>query len=260
MNCYHLIAHISSSVVKIIQSTLIIIFSFLRYPIVKRVILYLLLFSSSGIVRSQSDSLMNLPKYDLKTYHFGFVFGVNKMYFNVRTFFNPNIVNSTTVNPDFSGLGFNIGVVANMRLNKFLDLRFLPELAFGSRSLVFNYQSKVQKYDYKTTQLNFPLLLKIKYKRIMNSRLYLTLGSKYQLALTDKQNPASASPIIKMRNNDFCFQLGTGFDKYLKYFKFSPEVDFSFGLRDLILHDNTIFSNSIQNISSRSVEVYFYFE
>lgn len=92
-----------------------------------------------GIVKSQNDEPLNLTHYDLKPYHFGLGLGLNKMYFHVDP--SMNVVDSMRPNSTPGNIGFNLDVVANYRLNNFIDLRFIPELSFCSQPLIFMFST-----------------------------------------------------------------------------------------------------------------------
>lgn len=215
-----------------------------------------------GFIKSQNDKPINLTKYDIKPYHFGFSLGFNKFDFHIDP--NMNITDSIRPNSDPSNFGFNFGVVANYRLNNFIDLRFIPELSFSKQSLIYyvlnNGSFSKESYSFETSQLNFPLLFKIKYKRLKNYRPYLILGCKYRLDLSRKQTPPLTNQFIQINDNDFGLEVGAGLDIYLKYFKFSPEIDFSLGLKNLNQKNNSLYSRSIDKLTSRVIVLYFYFE
>ena len=53
----------------------------LKRKIVLCILLCLLL---SGNILAQAEKVMNLPKFDLDPYHFGFILGYNQMFFNIK--------------------------------------------------------------------------------------------------------------------------------------------------------------------------------
>ena len=47
------------------------------------------------------------------------------------------------------------------------------------------------------------------------------------------------------------YEIGVGIDFYLEYFKFSPEFKATFGLLDMLVKEETIYSSSIKkNVNS----------
>jgi len=119
-------------------------------------------------------ALENLPRYDFATYQFRFSLCINKMDFAVSYYFQSykqldslNLFNRAT-------MGFNIGIVSNLRLGTFFDLRFFPTLSFGARDL--DYTMRKNSTTYVTDKVNrhqhflISLLLKYKSARLYNTR------------------------------------------------------------------------------------------
>ena len=67
-------------------------------------------------------------------------------------------------------------------------------------------------------------------------------------------------PKIRLKNFDLAWEVGFGIDFYLPYFKFSPEIKFSSGLRDMVVRDNTQFTSSIKKMNSNIWMLSFHFE
>ena len=65
---------------------------------------------------------------------------------------------------------------------------------------------------------------------------------------------------MKLKKSDFCYEAGFGIDIFFPYFKFSIEAKASWGLRDLLVKDKDIFSNSIDKLSSKLFLISFNFE
>ena len=55
-------------------------------------------------------------------------------------------------------------------------------------------------------------------------------------------------------------EIGFGIDFYLEYFKFSPQIKISYGLLNLLTEDNTIFTNSINRLTTNGWMLSFTFE
>ena len=207
----------------------------------------------------------NLPKYDLKPYHFGFALCLNEMNFSVHP--NPNYKSADSLltiesSPQW---GFNIGIVSNLRLGTYADLRFLPTLSFGNR--VLNYKIRkdssiiTSSKNIESTYLDFPLLLKYKSKRLNNARAYIITGAQYSIDLASQaKKKDKKNELIRLKSNDIMYQFGVGFDFYLEYFKFSTELKMSYGIRDLLERDNTVFTSSINRLNSKIFQLSFLFE
>ena len=53
---------------------------------------------------------------------------------------------------------------------------------------------------------------------------------------------------IKLKKSDLMYEVGFGIDFYLEYFKFAPEFKATFGLVDMLVNDDSIYSSSIKKM------------
>jgi len=217
---------------------------------------------------SQRSKVINLPKYDLKPYHFGFVLGVNQMFFSMRTYEDLNSINDTlfAINTD-PDLGFNIGIITNLRLGRHFDLRFIPTLSFGERNIIYNlgvrdslFIDVVKKIE--STYMDFPINIRFKSKRVNNFRAYVLTGFKYSLDLASKAKDKDTDDEIhvKLYKNDYLFEFGVGFEFYATFFKFGTELKMSYGMRDLLKRENNIYTDGIEKLSSKIFQISLTFE
>lgn len=208
----------------------------------------------------------NLPSYDLKKYHFGFVLGLNRMDFAVRPKEDFKEFDSLFVLTSRPEWGFDIGIVSNLRLGQYFDLRFIPTLSFGDRNLnyLLAYKDTIIYEEVKkveSTLLQFPFLFKYKAARLTNFRPYVVGGVKYTLDLASKQEKKDDDEVlVKLRKHDYAFELGVGFDFYLEYFKFATELKMAYGIRDLLVRDETIYTTPIDRLGSKTLMISFLFE
>lgn len=163
--------------------------------------------------------------------------------------------------------GFTLGIVSNLHLGNMLDLRFLPSLSFGERSLDYTINNPARESiifrekKVESTFLEFPLLLKYKSLRLNNGRAYLIGGFKYVIDLASQDRiDDNNENLLKLKRNDINYELGFGIDFYLPYFKFSPEIKVAYGLNNLIVRDNSIYTNSLESIRSKAIFISFTFE
>ena len=258
----------------------------LRNP---QIYLFLILLCITGNAFSQSRLVPNKPEYDNAPYHFGFLLGINEMFFTVKTnpgyqykfyYNNDSIQQIPDQNSDSANVfnveatptfGFAIGIIGNLRLGEYFDLRFMPTLTFGERNLNYtikNYnRNEAPELLYVTknvqsTFVEFPLWVKYKGKRIHNVRPYIMAGGKYSMDLASnakKKSDASAANVF-INKKDFYALGGVGFDFYTAYFKFGTEISMSYGLFDILKHDNSIYTGSIEKMSSKVFQISFTFE
>lgn len=233
---------------------------------------------------AQKRKVLNLPSYDQQPYHFGFILGINHMLFTIKPVDNiANIKWNSDQSPDVFGdsmyvysvtstptPGFSVGILANLRLGKYTDLRFIPSLLFGERLLNYNilrYRNdeplfvEVQK-SITSTIVEIPLEFRYKSKRLNNFRAYVLGGVKYSLDLASqkKAKGSEANSTVKLRRNDISLEVGAGFEFYTTYFKFGTELKMGYGFRNLVIPEDNIYSGSIDYLRSKAFLLSFTFE
>ena len=161
--------------------------------------------------------------------------------------------------------GFNLGIVSNLRLGKYTDLRFIPTLVFGERILnySFNNQSNLpsQEKRIESTMIDFPFSLKYKSERYNNFRTYVMCGIKYSLDIASQSEiDDEGQELVKLNNHDLMIEGGFGIDFYLQYFKFSPQIKLSHGIINILTKDSTLYTETINNLKTSSWMISFTFE
>lgn len=218
-------------------------------------------------LNAQKRKVYNLPNYDKQKIHFGFILGLNWLDFTVNSVRDFRALDTLMSVESSRAPGFTLGIVSNLHLGNMLDLRFLPSLSFGERSLDYTIDNPAKESiifrekRVESTFLEFPLLLKYKSLRVNNGRAYLIGGFKYviDLASQDKIDDNNEN-LLKLKRNDINYELGFGIDFYLPYFKFSPEIKVAYGLNNLLVRDNSIYTNSLESIRSKGIFLSFTFE
>jgi len=252
----------------------------------KKVLIFLSVLLNISCAYSQRG-FQNLKDYDYDPYHFGFLLGVNQMGFSIKQDLSQfNIPIDAT---QFNGLtgqmdtllsvepksttGFTIGIVANLRISDHFDLRFIPSLSFGERTLIYTYNMPnlnsgrllvAEPMSLKSTMLEFPLNLKYKGNRINNARPYVIGGLKYAMDLSSdakKADNQAGDYSDKLKQTDLYGELGAGFDLYFDWFKMGIEAKMSYGLRDIIVRDTpSIYNTSVSRMGSKIFQLSFTFE
>ncbi|MCQ2286023.1 MAG: PorT family protein [Bacteroidales bacterium] len=210
----------------------------------------------------------NLQKYDRQLLHFGFLVGYNQFDFLIKSESDLSKYDSLMVINTTSLSGFNLGIVTNLRMGKYFDLRFIPGLAFGDRIVNYtvqyaNGERLVNKKNIESVYMDLPLLVKFKSSRMHNVRAYVVAGAQYSLDLISaakKKNKKNDEIILKLYPNDVQAQVGVGLDFYCTYFKFSTEFKMSFGLVNLLVKENNAYAESVTSLKSKLMEISFTFE
>lgn len=221
-------------------------------------------------VYGQRETTKNLPKFDHRFMHFGFLLGLNSADFVLERFpIGSHGADSLFVLEPYSATGFNLGIISSLHLGEYFSIRFTPNLAFSSRSLVYKFETyegpKQYTKEIESTLINFPLNIKYKSVRINNFSAYIIFGGAYSLDLASNAGHENISTnpndiVVAIKRGDYMGQLGFGTDFYLEYFKFGIELKMSYGLRDLLDHDGTQFSTPIDKLSSKMFLLSFTFE
>jgi hypothetical protein len=209
----------------------------------------------------------NLPNYDNKLVHFGFVLGINYAGFASKPVSDLNPFDSIMEIGSRFMVGFDVGLVANLHLGRFFDLRFIPTLSLLDRrvnySIRFPHSTFTRTQGIESVNLDLPLLIRLKSSRIANNlRFYAIAGGQYSidLASRSKKRTSPENSAIKLRLDDFQLQAGVGMDFYLQFFKFSIEAKMSFGMIDLLKREKTAYSQSVQYLRSNTFHISFLFE
>jgi hypothetical protein len=68
----------------------------------------------------------------------------------------------------------------------------------------------------------------------------------------DVENNVAEEILVKTLSNDFAVEFGGGFDFFLQYFKFGIELKMAIGLPNILVPEDTQFSNPIESLRSRT--------
>ena len=211
----------------------------------------------------------NLINADNRLYHFGFILGLNWM--------DANPTNAAVQDPETGEIwfgedtkmsaGFSVGIVSDLRIFRWLDLRFCPVLFFNERHFHFRdvdgNDAPVGDLTVQSNMMEFPLTFKIRGQRKGNYRPYLLAGG----ALTMDLGRDSEATLM-LKQIDYGVEFGTGLDIYLPYFKFCPEFKIYIGLGDVLERDrpdiadvsDLKYTNTLSKLTSRLFILSFNFE
>jgi len=205
--------------------------------------------------------ILNLQNEDKKFLNWGYYLGFNQYDFKFE--YNndlPDVLVSKNV-------GFNVGLIGEMRLNNYLDLRFEPGLFYSKRDLGFpGFTSENDAIrEVQSTYISFPLLLKASALRIGNWKPFVIGGfsAAINLASNEESPDDNSSGTFRMKKQVYNYELGFGIDFYLEYFKFSPSIRGVFALTDELVRDvdpNSPWTSNIASMKTRGIFVNFTFE
>jgi len=181
---------------------------------------------------AQKQKVKNQPYGDFKLYHFGITVGMN---FQDMILTNSGLTNENgetwfATIPNYSP-GFTVGLIADLFLNPYMNLRFTPSLSFGDKSFEFVEQESDERFKtiVRSNYLMAPLDLKIRSMRLNNYRPYIIAGAYAALDLGIKKD----EPLL-LKPMNYGITIGLGCDFYLPIIKIAPEIRFCFGLNNII--------------------------
>lgn len=215
-------------------------------------------------VHAQNNDKINLPNYDKKWLHYGFVIGTHFSSMGLQ--YNENFTDRRmdtlhSIMPK-NTFGFSLGLIVNLRLNQFFDLRLLPEVSFYEHHITYNYINESQHNELiESTFVEFPLLVKYKSERRKNTRMYLVGGIEPGIEATGSKDPQLMEDKLIIEDANMSISVGVGLDIYYPLFKFSPEIRYSHGITNLLspVNDNHL-SEGINRLTTNTVTLYFLFE
>lgn len=205
------------------------------------------------------QKVRNLPNFDYKKYHFGFLLSVNTSDFNIS--YKPDYTFEDTLMSveNVPQSGFNLALMASYDITPNFHLRFVPGLSFQDRGLDYTFLSQDEPLTIvKRTEavyLELPLLMKFRTNRVNNFAAYALVGGKYgrdMQSQKDVDNTNAADVIIRLKDNDFAVEAGGGFDFFLPFFKLSIEMKSAFGFSNLLIDEPTIFASPLDKLRTRT--------
>ncbi|MDD2299075.1 MAG: porin family protein [Fermentimonas sp.] len=230
-------------------------------------IVYILLFLSlSANINAQHRKLQNLPYADRRIFHLGFTLGLHTqdLILSHSGFMNENGEVWFSEIPEYSP-GIAVGLIGDMYINDYLNLRFVPTLYLGDKLFMFKEHISGDEFSLRirSNYISIPVYLKLSARRTDNFRPYILMGGYNNLELARKKNLA-----VLLKQNDFGIEFGIGCDFYLPMFKLAPELKFSFGLIDVLekdrvdLKDEEVlkYSNSLSKATTRMITLSLNFE
>ncbi|PIA79623.1 PorT protein [Gaetbulibacter sp. 4G1] len=170
--------------------------------------------------------------------------------------------------------GFSVGLIGNLRINKFIDLRLEPGLLITTRELYYSQtyfegfpdlNNSDLKREVKSTYIHIPLLVKLSTKRINNFKPFIVGGVSTALNLSSNEtNPNdNSNGQFRTKKNMLFYELGFGVDLYLYNFKFTPSIRGLFAINDELVRDtdpNSPWTSNIASMKTRGVFINFTFQ
>lgn len=210
----------------------------------------------------------NLRDFDNRKIHFGFSFGFNSSGLKLTEKLGyPNTDGFEVLSINAQKMpGFNLGLIADYHITPIFNIRFVPELAFEGRRLIYEIKDEPQMIkDIESTIIHFPLLFKFRTLRIHNFASYIVGGAMYSIDASskskfDNKTVGYEEMVIKTKPNSGNATLGLGTDFFLPYFKFGIELRWNIGLDNVFIQDDSFFSAPIDKLYNRGYQIRLTFE
>ncbi|MFT4061327.1 MAG: porin family protein [Edaphocola sp.] len=197
----------------------------------------------------------NMPEHDSKLYYFGLTFGANMSSFRINSSQSFALADTyKVVQPGF-GPGFNLGIMGNLRLSKFVDARFIPSLVFAEKKLTLvDMKGEQTDHSVESIYMQLPLQLKFKSDRINNFRFYALVGGKFDYDLAANARSRRQDELLRVSSMDLGGEVGVGFEFFYPNFIFAPEIKLSQGFINTHYADKRIpLSNTIDAMRTRMI-------
>jgi len=231
--------------------------------LMKKFLIAILLFAffSNSSKAQGRDVVIYKQSWDKQPVFWGYFLGINKKDFKI-TYTEENTFIDVTAN-----VGFEVGLIGDLRLHNNINLRLEPGLSSNTKELAFTHIPGGKKdsiRDVNATYLRIPLLLKFSANRYYNIRPYVVGGFSYDYNFSSNQdNPNdNYDGEFRSKKNNFSYEIGIGMDVYLPNFIFSPSIRGVFAINDEMVRDgnpNSPWTGKVDYFGTRGVFIKFAF-
>ena len=225
--------------------------------------LTLFILAVSGTLRVQAqEERMNNPEHDDKPYYFGITLGFNAAQFRLAQskYFidNDTIMNITPLWKP----GMQLGIMGNLKLSNFVDVRTIPSFMLREKALRFNVgKDSVRTSSFESVLFSMPFEFKFKSDRMTNFRFYVCAGGKLDYDFNSNARSRRADEVVRIKPFDYGYNLGLAFEFYYPNFIFSPEIKVSNGLGNSLKRNADEPTNkAIDRITTRMIIISFHIE
>ena len=229
----------------------------MKKSIILHACLICLIFNSYG----QRELPQNNPNYDMQTYHFGFILGYSQQKLNIRySEFMNNSSDYSQILSDYEP-GFNVGIIMDFKIKNNFNIRVTPSFNFTDQKIYYNSvnYSVSQPQNSGLSNFELPIYLKYRSDRVNNGRLYVLLGPKLSIDMSSFEK-LSDNENLEFKSQNYSLDIGFGIDIYFKYFKFAPEIKYSYGITNILEKQHNEYDNYLNSLSSRSLLISLTFE
>ena len=236
----------------------------------KKIVVLISILMLSQTVSAQlfsKEKIANNENFDKQFLTWGYFLGFNSYDYNFD--YNENKKDILVE----KNIGFSVGLIGDMRINKHFNLRLEPGLYVTKRNLIYD-ESYFSGLDFNdsdllrevnSTYIHIPLLIKASAKRLNNFKPFIVGGISTSLNLSSNENNPddNNNGEFRTKKNVFFYELGFGIDFYLYWFKFTPSIRGVFAINDELVRDqdpSSPWTGNVTSMKSRGIFVNFTFQ
>jgi len=223
------------------------------------IIFIALCYNTSQAQLFSGERVMNQQNFDQQRWSWGYFLGFNSydFDFDYKDLGQDKLVETR--------VGFNVGLIGNLKINNNIDLRLEPGVNFNTRGFQVTNADPDTFREISSTYVHIPLLLKFNANRLNNFRPFVVGGVSTSINLSSNENNPddNSAGQFRMKTNSYYYEIGFGIDLYLYYFKLSPSIRGVFAINDELVPDDSpssIFTGNIDKMSSRAIFINFTFQ
>lgn len=206
----------------------------------------------------------NFQDFQAKPFYFGLTLGFNSSRYtpfrSEEFLFSDDIVSVTSLN----GPGFNLNMIANLKIGRYFDFRFLPGFSFAERRLNYTQDSRTNAETQRSIQSVFvelPFHFRYKSAPYKDKRVFLIAGVKYSFDVASESRARQSEDLIRISPHDFHVEYGAGVQFFFPYFIFSPEFKISQGIGNTLLFNPSLPESTVlDKVLSRTFTISFHIE
>jgi|TARA_B110000967_G_scaffold206358_1_gene252865 hypothetical protein len=236
----------------------------------KKVLLLIILLITVQSVSAQlfsKERVLNNENFDKPRLSYGYYLGFNVYDYNIdyaTDVKDVQVLKST---------GLNVGLVGNIRINDYIDIRLEPGLVISRRELNYSntyfngisYEERDLSREIQSTFVHVPLLIKFSTKRVNNIKPFIVGGFSTALNLSSQQNNPddNSKNTFRVTKNNLYYELGIGVDLFLTWFKFTPSLRGVFSIQDELVNDvdpNSPWTSNMTQMQTRGLFINFTFQ
>ena len=193
---------------------------------------------------------MNLPNFDARPYHFGFILSGNQRLqicgcgqpeLEVQRSFKPA---SRWLQHAFDGL---------VHLDSTPQGSVCARSQLQERALLYRFSGSTEQLE-RTSAVNLdvPLLIKWRTDRMTNVAAYALGGVKYLRDFQSQEDVRQEEDILRLRSGNVALDLGAGIDIFLPFFKLAIQAKTEHGLLNVLLPGQGELTSPLEFLRTRS--------